>query len=138
MKKKSYLNVHLLYLLLCFLTVPTVIAIFKNIHPKNIAAIYAGSVFVGLSLSVIFMEFHLKRKLLIFSPSFWGALLFMLVFSLPMLVTRALNFNVAFENLEILFMNAQQFHKISNYGFIFMSIVFLFDWFIRAKNGSTA
>lgn len=136
MTKKPYLNIHLLYLLLSFLTVPTVIAIFKNIHPKNIAAIYAGSVFVLLSLSVIFMEFHKRRKLLILSLSFWGAFLFMLLFSLPMLITRVLNFHIDFENLEILYMNAQQFHKVSNYGFIMMTIIFLFDWFKHVKSGS--
>lgn len=134
MNRKLFLNRYFLYLALSFLTVPIVIFIFKSIHPKNLAAIFAGGTFLSLSLFVILSEFKNNKKKIIFSLSFWGAFAFMLVFSLPMLFTRIMNYDMAFENLEILSMPAPIFHKASNTGFLIMMFLFFLNWILEFKN----
>lgn len=133
MHKNLLLNRFLLYLILSFLTVPLVISIFKGIHPKNLAAIFAGSTFLCLSLFVIISEFNFDKTKIIFSLSFWGAFLFMLIFSIPMLFTRIMNYDTAFENLEILMMPAPVFHKASNTGFLIMIGLFFINWILEIK-----
>lgn len=133
MRTKLFLNRYLLYLVLSILTVPIVILIFKNIQPKNQAAIFAGSTFLSLSLFVIFFEFAINKTKIIFSISFWGAFLFMMIFSIPMLLTRLMNYHIAFENLEILLMPAPVFHKASNTGFLVMMGLFFINWILEFK-----
>ena len=133
MNKKLFLNRYLLYVILSFLTVPIVIFIFKSIQPKNLAAIFAGSTFLSLSLFVIFYEFTINKAKIIFSLSFWGAFLFMMIFSIPMLFTRIMNYDTAFENLEILLMPAPIFHKASNTGFLIMMGLFFINWILELK-----
>lgn len=133
MRTKLFLNRYLLYFVLSVITVPIVILIFKNIQPKNQAAVFAGSTFLSLSLFVIFFEFAINKTKIIFSISFWGAFLFMMIFSIPMLLTRIMNYHIAFENLEILLMPAPVFHKASNTGFLVMMGLFFINWLLEFK-----
>lgn len=133
MLTKNLLNRHLLYILLSLLVVPIVIFIFKNIQPKNLAAIFAGTTFLSLSLFVVIFEFQASKSKIVASYSFWGAFLFMLLFSIPMLSVRIMNYEIAFENLEILFMPATDFHRASNTGFLIMMGLFCINWILEIK-----
>lgn len=136
MKQSKFLNVNVIYLLISFSIIPIIVLIFKNIHPKNLAAIFAGSVFICTSLIVLLLEFRNNRKKFFSSLSFWGALGFLLFFSLPMFSVRIMNYEIDFENLTILFMPAPQFHKVSNYGFMLMVLFFTLEWFKKIKSTS--
>ena len=136
MKQSKFLNVNVIYLLISISIIPIIILIFKNIHPKNLAAIFAGSVFICTSLIILLLEFRNNRKKIFSSFSFWGALGFLLFFSLPMFSVRIMNYEIDFENLTILFMPAPQFHKVSNYGFMLMVLFFTLEWFKKIKSTS--
>lgn len=136
MKQSKFLNVNVIYLLISLSIIPIIILIFKNIHPKNLAALFAGSVFIFTSFIVLFLEFKNNRKKIFSSFSFWGALGFLLFFSLPMFSVRILNYEIDFENLTILFMPAPQFHKVSNYGFMLMVLFFIIEWLKNIKSTS--
>ncbi len=136
MKQSKFLNVNAIYLLISLSIIPIIILIFKNIHPKNLAALFAGSVFIFTGFIVLFLEFKNNRKKIFSSFSFWGALGFLLFFSLPMFSVRILNYDIDFENLTILFMPAPQFHKVSNYGFMLMVLFFIIEWLKNIKSTS--
>jgi hypothetical protein len=135
-KQSKFLNVNAIYLLISLSIIPIIILIFKNIHPKNLAALFAGSVFIFTGFIVLFLEFKNNRKKIFSSFSFWGALGFLLFFSLPMFSVRILNYDIDFENLTILFMPAPQFHKVSNYGFMLMVLFFIIEWLKNIKSTS--
>lgn len=128
MNLKPFSSIYLFYLALCALTVPLIIQIFTHVQPKNVAAVCASSTFVLLSLIIIFMEFKKKQNKIICSYSFWGAFVFLTLFSLPMLLIRVLHFNTPFEELKILFLPAPVFHKMANYGFILMVVLIIIQW----------
>ncbi|NUM59897.1 MAG: hypothetical protein HUU56_14755 [Bdellovibrionaceae bacterium] len=132
MKKKIFSR-YFFYLICCLLTIPSVILIFTYIQPKNLAAIFAGGLFISLSSGVLAFEFYLNKKQKKISLTLIGTSFFLLLFSLPMFITRMVNFQSEFSTLTVLFIPANQFHRLSNYGFILMVVLILMDWISLIK-----
>jgi D-alanyl-lipoteichoic acid acyltransferase DltB (MBOAT superfamily) len=124
MKKKF--PPHLLsYLALQVLVVVAVIFIFKLITPKNFAALWAGATFVVSSFLIFFVEF--KGRRLKQNWSGFSALAFLLIFALPMLIVRAIYFEIPFDQLSIWGIAGPSFHKLSNFGYMLMVMGVIVD-----------
>lgn len=126
---KKISNHYLFYFIYCILVIPSVILIFENIQPKNVAALFAGGLFISCSLLIIIGEYFWERPRWERSLSLWAALIFLGAFSLPMIVMRAVYFSTAFEHLTILFMSAPAFHRNSNFAYIALMICILINYF---------
>tara|TARA_B110001454_G_scaffold106457_1_gene100186 strand:- start:20143 stop:20550 length:408 start_codon:yes stop_codon:yes gene_type:complete len=122
-------NRYLIYILYFLLTIPAVIFIFKSIEPKQLASLFAAGLFITCSLLPIWGEIKNKTKT---SFVFYAAIGFLVLFSLPMITVRILNYGTDFSQLYVGPLTGPEFHKYSNYGFIILLCSSIVD-FIQSK-----
>lgn len=121
------------YLCALVLNIVLVILSFKLIHPKNKAAVVAGLGFVFISVFIMALEWRKGQRFK--SWSFNLATLFLLIFSIPLLGVRALNFDVEFVNLTVWGMSAPMVHGMANVGYLILLLGVLTDaWKSRLQN----
>lgn len=122
-------NRYLIYALYFLLTIPAVILLFKLIEPKKLASIFATILFITCSILPLWGELKNKTKnsFVLFASS--G---FLVLFSLPMIIVRLLNYDTDFSELNIGPLTGPEFHKYSNYGFIILLCSTIID-FIQTK-----
>lgn len=95
-----------------------VLVIFKMIEDRQIAATVAGILFVGLPLIIMTKEFFRAQ----FESKLWYFLVlqFWLLFALPILSIRLLNWGVAFEQLSFLGVPGPILHQWSSKSYMVM------------------
>lgn len=89
-----------------------VIVIFKVIEPLKLAALVAGSVFLLVSLGVLYSENRWGRGSR--SLAFWTAVFFLVAFVIPIFGLRILYWNEDFQNLSVFGVQAQTLHHLSS------------------------
>ena len=112
----------LTFLALEIATIPFVIIIFKNISPRNVAAIIAGSVFVALGMYILKKSWPYKKSITVYVIS-----LHLFGFALPMLFTRLLYWNKKFEEIAIFGLKGPAFHRLSEALFSILIVGTLID-----------
>lgn len=104
---------------------------FKYIEPKKIAGLVAGSLFLSLGLLCLYYIFRSKRTKNVFFIIF--SLVHLFVISIPMLVTRIINFTTDFSELRILGMQAQEFHSLSHLTFTALILASVAEFYLLKK-----
>jgi hypothetical protein len=104
---------------------------FKLIHPKEFASLFAGSSFVIGCFVVLYAEWlrfhHLKSLTSI------ATMLFLFLFAIPIFGVRLLNYGIPFDQLKVWGIPSPMMHGLSNYGFILMVLVIVFDGLVYWK-----
>ncbi len=124
-KSKTYL----IYLFFFLITIPAVISLFRQIPDRKLASVFASLLFISVSLGPIIAEVRSRHFR---SLTLYSALLFLIIFALPMFLTRLLNYDVDFSLLKVWGLDAPAFHKLSNYGFLLMALSSSVD-FVRFR-----
>lgn len=126
--KSRYRN----YIFVQLVVVAVVIGIFKVISNKQIASMFASSLFIGSALGILWNEFKhphpLKR------PSVWGTSIFLVFSALPVFLLRVLNWGVDFSEVSFMGLTGVEMHKMSNYFFILMLLGFFIDSYLLVLN----
>jgi hypothetical protein len=119
------------YFLVQIVVVFCVIMSFKLIHPKEFASLFAGSSFVIGCFVVLYAEWlrfhHLKSLTSI------ATMLFLFLFAIPIFGVRLLNYGIPFDQLKVWGIPSPMMHGLSNYGFILMVLVIVFDGLVYWK-----
>lgn len=111
-----------------------VMASFKLIPEKQVAAVVAGLLFLVSSLGILYFEMkHADYKKRF---TFWGTLAFVLACAIPILALRLLNWGVPFEELSVLGIPGPEIHKFSNYMFFLMVICLFVDISIERQKAA--
>lgn len=123
-------NAFLGYLLIELIVIGLVMAIFKFIPDRQIAATIAGVLFVGVPVLMMGLEYH--RRGLSHKLWFCAVLQFWLLFAIPILGMRLLNWGVAFDRLSFLGVAGVTLHQWSSKSYMVM-VVFTWweSWKIR-------
>lgn len=114
-----------LYLMIHALVVLAVMGLFHWIPEKQVAALFAGSLFILVPLAVIHMEWNILKDYR--SLSGWGCLLFLLISALPVFLLRVMNWGTPFDELSLLGVSGPDMHKMSNGIFLLMLLGFVVD-----------
>lgn len=130
-------NRFLYYLVFQFLTVPMVIAIFKNSTDKKLASLLAASLFLAVCLGSFWWE---HRKAQFQSKVFWiTGLQFFILFVVPILFLRLVFWEQNFMEIEFLGIRPSELHRYSNQSFLVWSAGCVFEavrFFLRNKKGA--
>lgn len=113
-------NAFFWYLIAEVLVIIAVMAIFKLITDRQIAATLAGFLFVGLPAALMIAEYRRAG----WSQKIWylGVLQFWLIFALPILGIRLLGWGVPFEQLSFLGVPGPVLHQWSSKSYTLMMI----------------
>ena len=119
MLKRSMIQLALM-LMVIFL----VVLIFKFIEPVKVAALVAGILFLLIGVGICYSEKKWGRGFR--SPAFWTAMVFLLVFVLPIFGLRLLNWHSDFADLSVAGIKAQSLHELSSrcYTLLMATIVY--------------
>lgn len=120
-KRSRYRN----YLSIQVVVMIGVMASFKLIPEKQVAAVIAGLLFLVSSVGIVLFEMKhpdFKKRF-----TFWGTLAFILTSAIPILALRLLNWGVPFEELSVLGIPGTELHKFSNYMFFLMVVCLFVD-----------
>lgn len=120
---------YLIYIIYFLLAIPVVILLFKFIEPKKLASLFAASLFISCSLIVLWSELKSKS---VRSFSFWIALAFLIIFSVPMMVSRLIHYDLDFSEINFGPISGPDFHKYSNYGFMALIVAPIVD-FLKSR-----
>jgi hypothetical protein len=122
----------LIYLVIEILTVISVVGIFRVIPDRQIAASFAGSLFVGAPLLMMIHQgaVNLKKNWLWYAC----ALQFWLLFAVPILGLRVLNWDVPFYQLNILGFTGPQLHLWSSKSYMVFMIGTAWAYWKNRKN----
>ena len=123
-------NPYFKYLLLQILMLPTIIAIFKYIPDRKIAALFAGSLFIAICLGTFRNEYMRVR----FHAKFfwWSGLQFFILFALPIVLLRLFYWEQPFGQIAVGPIRASALHELSNKSYIIWMIGTLIEgllWF---------
>jgi hypothetical protein len=120
------------YLVAEIVVIAAVVAIFRLIPSKSVAATVAGSLFVILGLTLFLGTLRTGKPLKQFL--FWASGFFLFAVAIPMLFVRVWNWGVDFASLSVWGMSAPTFHQQSNTVYILMVIATVVDRF-RLRRG---
>lgn len=123
MRQKRFL----VYLLVQFLVIVSVVLIFKFNSDVKIASVQAGILFVLLPMLLFWKEFQwagFERKV------FYGGLLqFWLFFALPILGLRLANWEASFADLSFLGVPGPTLHRYANSSYMLMMACTAWSYF---------
>ncbi len=124
-------NVYLGYLLAQLVTIIFVVLFFKYIGDRQIAATAAGSLFVGVPLGMLLVEFRrtgFKSKVWMFV-----VLQFWILFALPIMGLRIFNWGVPFEDLSFFGVSGPFLHRWSSKSYMLMMVSTLWAYWKMLK-----
>ncbi|QDK39643.1 hypothetical protein DOE51_04430 [Bdellovibrio sp. NC01] len=124
------LNVFNKYLIVQVLVIIAVTFIFKLIPDRQVAATVAGVLFVVMPLVLLIIEYRRAK----FSQKIWyvGVLQFWLMFALPILGIRLLNWGVPFDQLSFMGIPGPVLHQWSSKSYLLMVIITVWcSWKLR-------
>jgi uncharacterized membrane protein len=119
---RNYLSFEALVILLVILS-------FRVIPDKKTASMVTSFLFIGSSLGILYWETRYAdyRK----RASFWGVLVFLVFSAIPVFLLRVLNWDMAFDDIQVAGITGTEMHKFSNYVFILMMICFFIDSYLE-------
>lgn len=121
-----------LFIVLQILTVPLVVLIFRTIEPRPLAASLAGLWFCGLSSFLVIRSFRRSSGHL--RALFAVSAFFALGIAYPMLVVRAWNWAVPFDQVWIWGVPGPVVHRLSNGIFLLLFGLTVWSrWRLRMK-----
>lgn len=127
MRQKRFL----IYLGLQLILIPVVLFLFQTNPDRKMAATQAGVLFVGVPLLMVLREvLKMKSKEKIW---FLGHLQFLMLFAIPILGLRLLNWNADFSSLSVLGVSGPSLHRWSNLSFMLMMASNLWTWYRSKK-----
>lgn len=127
MRQKRFL----VYLIVQGILIPVVMFLFQTNPDRKMAATQAGVLFVGVPLMMVLREvLKMKSKEKIW---FLGHLQFLMLFAIPILGLRLLNWNADFSSLSVLGVSGQGLHRWSNLSFMLMMASNLWTWYRSKK-----
>lgn len=120
-------NIFLAYLLVEFVVILCVMALFKFIPDRQIAATCAGTLFVLLPAGMMTVEYRRAG----FESLYWfvAVMQFWTVFALPILGLRIFNWGVSFEDLSFLGIRGPLLHQWSSKSYMIMMAITAIYWF---------
>lgn len=130
---KNYLKNLLIFEILIVAAVPF---IFRYIEPKRIAALWAGSLFVILGISVLYGSLKYETLRRTFFTLVGGIHLF--IVSVPMLAARIYFFDTDFDQIQIMGLGAPQFHKYSEWVYIGLLFTTIYQLYRHSKETKKA
>lgn len=133
MLKTLFKNRYRLYMLANFGVILLVLAFFKLIPEKKVAALLAGSLFLISPLAILFFEY--RAQVLFKKFSSYGAMIFLALSAVPIFYLRVANWSEEFSSLSLFGLSGNQMHELSNKIFMLMLVCFVVDAFrIELKN----
>lgn len=123
MRQKRFLT----YLVVQALVIVGVVLLFKIITDVKVASTLAGLLFVGLPVALGIYEW--KREGFAHQSFFGGLLQFWVLFALPILGLRLLNWDHAFGDLSFLGVPGPVLHKYANHSYLLMMALTLWSYF---------
>ncbi|MGZ3804963.1 MAG: hypothetical protein ACXVB4_12180 [Pseudobdellovibrionaceae bacterium] len=127
MRQKRFL----IYLIVEFALIISVVFIFKLNSNVKLASVQAGILFILLPMVLGGIEW---KRAGFFRKSFYiGLLQFWVLFALPILGLRLLNWDVAFNELSVLGVQGTILHKYANFSYILMMALTLWNYLRSAK-----
>lgn len=130
MRRKTFLQYFVVQVIVIFF----VMAIFKWIENRQIAATLAGLLFVIVPLVLMIKEY--RREGTEEKNWFIGVLQFWVLFALPILGIRLLNWGVPFDQLSFIGIPGTVLHSWSSKSYTVMMLVTLWTALITKKAGS--
>lgn len=116
----------LTYLILEVVVIFAVMGFFRFIQDRQIAATFAGSLFVGVPLVLMIAEYRAEKLKnwvwFLCAAQFW------VLFALPILGMRLLNWGVEFDSLSFLGISGPQMHAWSSKSYMLMVIATAWFW----------
>ncbi len=115
------------------------ILMFKNIPEARIAGLFAGSVFLCSAIFIAAIFFQMFRFK---STVFYAAILHTVLFSMPIFLTRMLNWQKDFSSLEFVGIPLQQMHKMSEAFYMIFALFLAVDsiryylWYKKQKEAA--
>jgi hypothetical protein len=129
MRQKAFL----FYLLIQFVVIGFVILFFKIIPDRQWAAFWAGMLFLVSPLLVAVDQFRrAKFRERLF---FVGVLQFLLLFAVPILGLRLMNWGESFDQLSIFGLSGIILHKLSSKSYIIMMVLTFRAWLLSCSRG---
>jgi hypothetical protein len=110
-----------------FVVIAAVVMIFRIIETRLMAGAVAGTVFVMLGLYIFISglkEIRIRR-----SATFVMACVHLFLVALPLMITRALNATIQFEEVRIWGVPGPVFHQLSTVVYWLMILATVFDWY---------
>ncbi len=125
------INPFTIYLVVQAIVIVAVVLIFKIIPDKAIAATVAGVLFVVTPAWQMWDQYGRSR----FRNKLWyiGELQFWILFALPILGVRLLNWGVEFSELSVFGVPAPLLHQWSSKSYMVMMIATVWHWFKNRK-----
>ena len=121
------------FLILQIVGAISAVLIFKFVPLKFVAALLAGSVFTIIGFIIFYRS--LKSKDLIGAPIFWASAVFLFIFSLPMLLIRAVNYDVVnFKEFSLMGLNMGTYHRLSEGFYLLFIAITIFEIYRAKKN----
>ena len=130
MRRKTFLQYFVVQVIVIFF----VMALFKFIENRQIAATLAGLLFVLVPLALMIKEY--MRAGTEENTWFLGILQFWVLFALPILGIRLLNWGVPFDQLSFIGIPGTVLHSWSSKSYTVMMLVTLWTALITKKAGS--
>ncbi|WP_413292939.1 hypothetical protein ACLSU7_16190 [Bdellovibrio sp. HCB185ZH] len=127
-------NRFLEYIVIQVLVIVAVIAIFAVIPDKQIAATVAGVLFVAMPLGLMAWEY--QRAGFMEKTWFAGVLQFWVIFAVPILGIRLMNWGVPFDQLAFWGIPGPLLHSWSSKSYIVMVVITAIRWFKLNKKAA--
>lgn len=103
------------------LWIPCVMALFKVIAEKKLAALFTGAGFLILPALFLYSEFVQRRQTGRYSKLHaFISMEFLLLSSLPIFLLRVLNWNADFSTLSVMGIEANFLHRFSNTNYMIL------------------
>ena len=115
---KAFENPYRWLLAFNFFVVLAVMALFRWIENREIASVFAGSLFLLSPSLTLISEWRLHQSWKSFAAI--TSLIFLLLSALPIFLLRLMNWGVPFENLSLVGFSGPQLHQASNGMFFLM------------------
>ena len=127
MRQKKYLA----YLVLQFSVIIAVIFIFRIIVVRQVAAVFAGALFVLTPIILLLWEYRSSG----FQEKLWyfGVLQFWVLFGLPIFCLRIVYWDKPFSEILFFGFSGDQLHAWSSKSYIVMMLMTGRSWFLNRK-----
>jgi hypothetical protein len=115
----------MIFLALEIVVLATVIMIFRLVPEKFVAGMVGGICFVSLGIGI---GFQCRRSVrLRWSATFLAAMMHLFLTSLPLMLTRMMNYGTDFSEIRVLGLSGPTFHSFSSAVYMILILATVFD-----------
>ena len=125
-----------IYFLIQASVIAAVMALFKLNTDVRLASVEAGALFV--LWPIYFLVYELRSHGTSRKSFLVGLVQFWILFAVPILALRLLNWDVPFEDISFLGVSGPFLHKYANSSYMLMMALTLWNYFVREPVGSKA